>query len=486
MQKLKYMMVIGLVIAFCCGMVSAAGADMVKKIIIFYEDVSQAERNEYASDWKPYGVSTVMDLPFMNGMVLMVPDEISSEDLANDYRVASVESDGKVKLQAITATGEGGAGEGGAGEGGAGEGGAGKIEPTRFITQFEKNILGAGKRPWGILYLYEHPYDPEQLLGDYDKYAVPDIIQEAQQRRFLKKLHIAILDTGIDYTHPRLDNRVKGGIDLVHMTPGIPMDDNGHGTHVAATLAARKVGLAKSAKIYAVKVLDKTAMGDISTMIMALQWAIDNGMDIVNMSFAFAEANPAVRLAVEKAYEAGLVMVAAVGNHSNWEDDGGTGEGGAGEGGAGEGGAGEGGAGEGGAGEGGAGEGGAGEGGASGDSAAQNPYPVMYPAAYPEVIAVGAMDSFGEVADFSNTGIEMDLIAPGTDIVSANLLDISKYGICRGTSMATPHVSGAVALMMALDQNHTLTPQVIEEILVNTAIDGRIYLEGALHEVLMR
>jgi subtilisin family serine protease len=435
-------------------MVSAAGADMVKKIIIFHKDVSQEERNQYATDWEPYGVSTVMDLPFINGMVLMVPVEISSADLVNDNRVASVESDQKMELQAVEATGEGGAGEGGA---------------TNFIKSTDP--VPRGHRPWGTLYLYDYLYDPMYLTTKFVSSEVADVVKEAIFSNNLDEVRVAIFDTGVDTKHADLRRKIEGGIDLVNMIDDIPEDDNGHGTHVSGTLCGRDIGIAPYVpiRLYVVKVLDEFATGDISTLIMGLQWAIENQIDIINMSIAFRDDNPAVRLAIKKAHEAGVMMIAAAGNHSNWEDEGGTGEGGAGEGGAG---------------EGGAGEGGAGEGGAADGGTLENPYPVMYPARYPEVIAVGAIDIFENFTEFSNTGVEVDVLAPGTDIISTDVG--GGYGLCSGTSMATPHVTGAVSMMLARakDLNKTLSPEDVKTILKETALNGTINLIGALEHVI--
>jgi subtilisin family serine protease len=108
----------------------------------------------------------------------------------------------------------------------------------------------------------------------------------------------------------------------------------------------------------------------------------------------------------------------------------------------------------------------------------------MYPAAYPEVIAVSAYDSFGQLADFSNTGPEVDIMAPGVNVISTNI--DKGFGICSGTSMAAPHVSGAVALMLALDKNGVLTPADVKDILIETSYGGEINLIGALAEVQMR
>jgi subtilisin family serine protease len=272
-------------------------------------------------------------------------------------------------------------------------------------------------------------------------------------------------------------------VDLVNFSSGIPGDDNGHGTHVAGTITSKNLGVASGAELYAVKILDSNAEGDLSTLLMALQWAIDNKMDVANMSIGFREDEPVARLAVQRAYEAGMVLVAASGNHSNWDDEGCRGSG---DGGSGDGGSGDGGSGDGGSGDGGSGDGGSGDGGSGGGGNTENAYPVMYPAKYPQVIAVGAMDSDNSPAPFSNTGPELDLMAPGVDTVSTHLDD--SYGVASGTSMSSAHVSGAVALMVAVarDQGKSLTPAAVKRILRATAVDGTINLVDALNLVTMQ
>ena len=205
-------------------------------------------------------------------------------------------------------------------------------------------------------------------------------------------------------------------------------------------------------------------------------------------------------------------MIAAVGNHFNWEEaageggsaeggageggsgeggsgeggsgeggsgEGGSGEGGSGEGGSGEGGSGEGGSGEGGSGEGGSGEGGSGEGGSAGDDPVANPFPVMYPAKYPEVIAVSAHDASGIMAEFSNNGPEIDIWAPGVKIVST--IPGDGFGYASGTSMAAPHVAGTVALMLAVDP--TLSPEAIKDFLLDSADSGSLNAKQAVLDV---
>jgi len=247
------------------------------------------------------------------------------------------------------------------------------------------------------------------------------------------------------------------------------MDDNGHGTHIAGILCASlkgyPFGLVPSVRLYSVKVLDQYATGNLLNIISGLDWAIKNRMNIVNMSISYRENSPAVHRAVQKAYQAGIIIVAAAGNRSNWLS---PAPGVSSVGGAADGGAADGGAADGGAADGGAADGGAADGGAGGSSGAGlRRYPVMYPARYPEVISVGASTPYGTLAEFSNADEELDITAPGTRIVSTNLRKWGGFGLCGGTSMATSHVTGAVAMMLALDP--TLTVPEIKTILWQTA-----------------
>ena len=107
----------------------------------------------------------------------------------------------------------------------------------------------------------------------------------------------------------------------------------------------------------------------------------------------------------------------------------------------------------------------------------------MFPGAYPETIAVSAYDTFGTEAWFSNTGPETDLMAPGVNVVST--LPNNRYGSLSGTSMATPHVTGVVALMMAAAEkrNKVMTPDDVRTILVANSANGVIDLVAALKAV---
>ena len=213
---------------------------------------------------------------------------------------------------------------------------------------------------------------------------------------------VAIIDTGIDYTHPDLKANYKGGEDFVNNMDGDPMDDHGHGTHVAGTIAAVDngtgvVGVAPEAWFYALKILDSSGSGSDSDLIAAMQWAVGNEMQVVNLSLGTpTDPGAAVQQAFDNAAAAGVLSVAAAGNSDLF--------------------------------------------GLIGDT-------VEWPARYESVVAVGAIDSTDSLAYFSSTGPQVELAAPGVDIRST--LRGGGYGTMSGTSMATPHVSGTAALVIA-------------------------------------
>ncbi|MDI6889275.1 MAG: S8 family serine peptidase [Methanocellales archaeon] len=209
---------------------------------------------------------------------------------------------------------------------------------------------------------------------------------------------VAIIDTGIDYTHPDLDANYKGGIDYVN-DDADPMDDNGHGTHCAGIVAAEDndigvVGVAPEAYLYAVKVLDSSGSGYLSDVIAGIDWSVSNGMQVISISLGTDSDYTSLHDACDNAYVAGLVLVAAAGNDGNPPG--------------------------------------------RGDS-------VDYPGAYSSVIAVAATDDTDARARWSSTGPAVELSAPGVDILSTYP---GGYAYGSGTSMACPHVTGTVALAM--------------------------------------
>jgi subtilisin family serine protease len=466
-------------------------------IVSFHEDVSWEEVQLFSDQWDNQGLTSVMDLPMINALVIKVEDVITLKEMALDPRVLAVEDDQKLQWKGVASK-----------------------RGNSFIKKAER--LEKKQYPWGILKLYGYYFD--DTLGYVDKDLLPENIEFTLENLDKHKdLRIAVFDSGVYHEHKYLKDVVKGGIDLINPIftekgkkkgrKAAPLDDNGHGTHVSGILAAsldKDFEWGKKAKIelYVAKVLDQNATGDLSNIVMALQWAIDNDIDIINMSIGYRQDNLALRKAIQEAHKAGIIMIASSGNRSNYDDsvilyglgdggsgDGGSGDGGSGDGGSGDGGSGDGGSGDGGSGDGGSGDGGSGDGGSGvfGTTQALPLYSTMYPARYPEVIAVAASDFEGYLASYSNYDDKVDIMAPGSEIVSADITngDMEEGGgVCSGTSMAAPHVTAAVAMMLSLDP--TLNSEDIRDILKDTAdyrmenIVGELDLNMALENVFSR
>ena len=206
-------------------------------------------------------------------------------------------------------------------------------------------------------------------------------------------IKVGVIDTGISNKHPDLLANVKGGVNTINARKGWN-DDNGHGSHVAGIVAALDnnigvIGVGPAVDLYAIKVLGANGSGYLSDVIEGIQWAIANKTQVVNMSLGTGSDIQSFHDAVIAAKNAGVVVVAAAGN--------------------------------------------------SGGS-------VLFPAAYPEAIAVSATDRNNVIASFSSRGPEVDLTAPGVSIYST--YKGTGYATLSGTSMAAPHVAGSVALVL--------------------------------------
>lgn len=251
---------------------------------------------------------------------------------------------------------------------------------------------------------------------------------------------VAVIDTGIATAVPDLAGTcfTSTGYDFVN-NDNDATDDEGHGTHVAGTIAQTTnnglgvAGLAHESCLMAVKVLDATGSGSYENVVAGIYHATDNGADVINLSLG-GPASDILRSAVQYAYEKGVTVVAATGN----------------------------------------------------DNAA-----VSYPAAYDEyVIAVGATRKNGVRAPYSNYGAQIDLVAPGgyfeykrvrgKMVLSSNegiyqqtlvpgTTDQFNYYFYSGTSMATPHVAAAAA--MVLSNGNASTPDEVRTALQSTARD---------------
>jgi subtilisin family serine protease len=250
---------------------------------------------------------------------------------------------------------------------------------------------------------------------------------------------VAVIDTGVDYRHPDLagniwvnageipgdqvDNDGNGFVDDVHGYDFInedsePLDDHGHGTHVAGTIGATGnngagvTGINWDVQIMALKFLGANGSGSTSDAIRALNYAVQMGAQISNNSYGDSQFSQAFRDALEDARQANHIFVAAAGNNGSNND-------------------------------------------------ASPFYPAAYNAA--NLISVAATDHNDRLASFSNYGLTtVDLAAPGVNILSTT--PNSSYGNNSGTSMAAPHVAGVVGLVRSLHPSWSY-PQVIDQVL---------------------
>jgi subtilisin family serine protease len=233
-------------------------------------------------------------------------------------------------------------------------------------------------------------------------------------------IKVAVVDTGVDCGHPDLQGQCAAQVNYVNYNPGPIQDDNGHGTHVAGIIAAVMnncigvAGVAPGVKLVALKALDSSGSGDTTTVAQAIDAALTYGARVINLSLGGPDDDPTLRDAINRAYAAGALTVAAAGN-----------------------------------------------------SGTSTP---VYPAAYDHVIAVAAVDGSLQWASFSNYGSYIALVAPGVNILSTvPRWQPYWYDYKTGTSMAAPHVSAAAALVLSLRPD--LGPDAVASILFQTADD---------------
>jgi thermitase len=251
---------------------------------------------------------------------------------------------------------------------------------------------------------------------------------------------VAVLDTGIDATHPELEGRIAPGKDVVDFegletsefigdlydADDRPEDDVGHGTHVAGIIVGRgrrmPEGVSPECRVVPVRVLAamehqgrRVGAGLVDNINVGIKWAVDQGADVVNMSLGLRHEHGGLPHAevIDYALRKGTTVVAAAGNDGT-----------------------------------------------------DNKY---YPGALPGVIAVGAVDRDGSIAPFSSYGAHISYLAPGTQILSSFRGD--GYAASSGTSQAAPFVSGAVALLKSIahDRRRRLGDHHVKHVLTHTS-----------------
>jgi len=242
---------------------------------------------------------------------------------------------------------------------------------------------------------------------------------------------IAVIDTGIDSDHETLSDKIVGGKAYVECGQGDidnecaePWDDDhNHGTHVSGSAAASDnglgvVGMAPDADLLAVKALSGGGFGSPDGIVGGIEWATDNGADVINMSLGGPIPQPGMEDAVNYAANNGAIVVAAAGNSGSEED------------------------------------------GPCEDC-------VGYPAALENAVAISATTESDEIAFFSSTGPQVELGAPGFKVLSSLADGDNTYGKYSGTSMASPHAAGATAALVG----EGASPETAVNLLKNAADD---------------
>ncbi|MFD8971282.1 S8 family serine peptidase [Streptomyces sp. NPDC059593] len=234
--------------------------------------------------------------------------------------------------------------------------------------------------------------DQAETAGD-EKYTYPDNGGEG--------VTAYVIDTGVRISHQDFGGRAAHGFDAVD-NDDTADDGNGHGTHVAGTIAGTAHGVAKKAKVVAVRVLDDNGSGTTEQVVAGIDWVTQNhsGPSVANMSLG-GGADEALDAAVKRAITSGVTFAVAAGNESS---DAGQGS----------------------------------------------------PSRVPEALTVASSTKDDEQSSFSNFGAVVDLYAPGSDITSAWNDSDTGVKTISGTSMASPHVAGAAVLYLAA--NPTATP----------------------------
>lgn len=255
-------------------------------------------------------------------------------------------------------------------------------------------------------------------------YHIPDHWRSTSGRG----VRVAVLDTGLDLTHPDLVGAVDDVRDFTGSRFG-PDDRVGHGTHTAGTIGARRnelgvVGVAPECRLLIGKVLGDDGSGSDEVVAAGIDWAVAADADVISLSLGSPTPSVVLESAVRRAAAAGKFIICAAGNDGRARDRADT---------------------------------------------------VDYPARYDDTVAVGAVDRDGRVCDFSSRGPEVDLCAPGDDVLST--YPGGGYAKLSGTSMAAPFVSGVVALLLAKHRagggaTPVDTPAQLIEHLQRTALDA--------------
>ncbi len=284
--------------------------------------------------------------------------------------------------------------------------------------------------------LAERDWTPEQ----WPIQKIKKTLKKEKAREWIKlsaksqRIRVGILDTGLDHTHPDLAENTFRGVNLIYdgqeMTPAknsgeevddpTEMDYNGHGTMIAGVIGALHNdfgvdGLDPQPLMCGIKVFDQEGVGYLSDIIQGIHWAIENKIEVLNMSFGTYEYSQFLEEIITRAHQKGIILVGSAGN--DYSND------------------------------------------------------TMYPSKFSEVIAVGSYDDGGWVSRFSNWGQNVDFYVPGSGLLTTKPLILDNddpYGFFTGTSAAAAYMTGMVSLAMSAGSASTKIPAILENSIIHS------------------
>lgn len=355
------------------GEFNASGFSLKRFALSFKADLNEAELEKMQNKYKTRFSKVI---PQIGIAVAEKPEDVESETLANEFKAESTIDDYEaLKLVQLEKT-------------------FGSKADPEMTKQYHLGILNAEKA-WDL------------TMGK------PNI-------------KIAIVDSGIDLNHPDLKARIVAGMNIIEPKKP-PMDDNGHGTHVAGIAAATAgngigvAGVAPNCSLMPVKALNKGRGTDVD-IAEAIVWAADNGADVINISIGLYTQSRAMVKAVNYALKKNVVVISSAGNDSKSSK-------------------------------------------------------IHLPSMIKGVIEVSATNKLDRLASFSNYAQQISVSAPGDKILSTMptyRVELTseaglKYGVLSGTSMASPMVAGLAALLKSQDKS--MTPKEVKEHLEATSVD---------------
>lgn len=314
----------------------------------------------------------------------------------------------------------------------------------RQVGALERLPLIASVNPDQLVTLSATQTAPVYGLDRIDEYALPLDGEYAYPDSAGAGVHVYILDTGINPDHQEFNGRIGAGRNFINDGPlGVDslliltrdavwsllgyqpdpdnwQDCNGHGTHVAGTAVGTLYGVAKQATVHPVRVLGCGGSGSFAAIIAGMEWVAENAERpaVVNMSIGGGSSED-INVATNALFDAGILPVVAAGNNDT-------------------------------------------------DACSSSP------AAAVKAVTVGSSDSSDRESSFSNHGSCVDIFAPGSDVISADYSNNTGTSVLSGTSMASPHVAGAAALL--LGEMPSLSPGDITSTLLSNATSGALAL----------